>query len=99
MIFLSGFSGVVVWALLIWTDSLFSMQLMEIFYGTYLATEVAYFTYIYAKVDREHFDKVTAHTRAAMFFGRVFGCVLAQVLVNLKWMNYLDLNYLTFASR
>lgn len=72
---------------------------MEVLYGTYLATEVAYFTYIYAKVDREHFDKVTAHTRAAMFFGRVFGCSVAQFLVHLKWMNYKDLNYITLAGK
>lgn len=58
LILVSGLSGVIVWAMLIWTDSLLHLQILEVFYGTYLASEVAYYTYIYAKVDREHYDQV-----------------------------------------
>lgn len=85
--------------MLLWTNSLLSLQILEIFYGTYLATEVAYFTYIYAKVDREHYDRVTAHTRAAMFWGRFLASVVAQILLYIKWMNYHSLNYITFATQ
>lgn len=96
---MSGLSGIIVWAMLLWTDSLLSLQILEVFYGTYLASEVAYYAYIYAQVNRDHFGKVTGHTRAAMFFGRLLGCGSAQVLIYFKWMNYRDLNYITFITQ
>lgn len=99
LIFVSGLSGVIIWAMLLWTKSLLNLQILEIFYGTYLATEVAYFTYIYAKVDREHYDRVTAHTRAAMFWGRFLASVVAQFLLYVQWMNYHSLNYITFGTQ
>ena len=52
--------------MLLWTSSLRSLQGLEVVYGTYMATEIAYYTYIYAKVDREHYPKVTSHTRASV---------------------------------
>lgn len=99
MIFVSGLSGVIIWAMLLWTNSLLNLQILEVFYGIYLATEVAYFTYIYAKVDREHYDRVTAHTRAAMFWGRFMASGLAQFLLYIRLMNYHSLNYITFATQ
>lgn len=96
---MSGLSGVAIWGLLIWADSLLSLQIVQLLFGTYLATEVAYYTYIYAKVDREHYDRVTGHTRAAMFWGRFLGAILGQLLLYIKWMNYSTLNYITFAAQ
>lgn len=52
--------------MLLWTSTLRSLQVLEVVYGTYLATEIAYFSYIYAKVNREHYAKVTSHTRASI---------------------------------
>lgn len=63
-----------------------------------MATEVAYYTYIYAKVDKEHYLKTTSHTRAAILAGRFVAGVLGQTLVNTKTMNYLQLNYITLAG-
>ena len=40
---------------------------MQVFYGVATSTEIAYFTYIYAKVEPKHFQRVTALTR----FGRI----------------------------
>lgn len=99
LIFVSGLSGVIIWGILLWGNTLYSIQLTQIFYGTYLATEVAYFTYIYAKVDREHYDRVTAHTRAAMFWGRFLASIVAQFLLYVKLMDYYSLNYMTFATQ
>ena len=73
-------------------------QISGFFYGTYMASEVAYFTYIYAKVDKKYYPKVTSHTRAAMFAGKLVASISAQVLVNLKLMDYKELNYITLAS-
>lgn len=84
--------------MLIWTKSLWNLQILEIFYGTYMSTEVAYYTYIYAKVDKEHYDQVTSHTRAAILCGRFVAGTLGQILIYLKLMNYLELNYITLAG-
>lgn len=94
-----GIAGIVVWSLLLWTTSLLALQIVEVIYGTYMAAEVAYFTYIYAKVDKKHYPQVTSHTRAAMFCGKLVASVIAQTLLYYKLMNYKDLNYITLASK
>lgn len=64
-----------------------------------MATEVAYFTYAYAKVERRHYASVTAHTRAAILAGRFVAGTLGQILVQTRLMNYLQLNYLTLGAQ
>lgn len=46
-----------VWITLIFYKSIFSQQLGQAVYGFATATEVAYFAYIYVKVDRKKFSK------------------------------------------
>ncbi|XP_055382527.1 thiamine transporter 1-like [Condylostylus longicornis] len=99
LIVLSGLSGVVIWAVLTWTKTLFGIQIFQLFYGTYLATEVAYITYIYAKVDKKYYPKVTSHTRAALLIGKLVASISAQILIYFEWMNYMELNYITLASQ
>lgn len=69
------------------------LQIAEIFYGVYLATEVSYYTYIYAKVQRDRYETVTAQTRAAVFLGRFIGGVSGSVytfneLQRVKLLNF-----------
>lgn len=85
--------------MLLWTTSKFSLQLVEIAYGTYVATEVAYFTYIYAKVNREHYLKVSSHTRAAIFCSRFIAATSSQILVYFKLMDYRELNYISLVAQ
>ncbi|KAL9917450.1 thiamine transporter 1-like isoform 2-T2 [Glossina fuscipes fuscipes] len=99
LIIACGVTGCVVWSMLLWTSSLEALKVLEFFYGTYMATEVAYYTYIYAKVDKKYYPRVTSHTRAAMFLGKLVAGTSAQVLIILKVMNYRDLNYITFATQ
>lgn len=99
LIILSGISGIIVWAILIWTKTLWELQITQIFYGTYMATEVAYYTYIYAKVDKEHYLKVTSHTRAAILTGKFVASSLGQILVTTEAMDYRQLNFITFGAQ
>ncbi|XP_034488866.1 thiamine transporter 2 [Drosophila innubila] len=94
-----GAAGVIIWSLLIWTTSLLSLQILEFFYGTYMAAEVAYYTYIYAKVDKKYYPRVTSHTRAAMFAGKLISGITSQLMINLKLMDYKQLNYITLATQ
>ncbi|XP_017858689.1 PREDICTED: thiamine transporter 1 isoform X1 [Drosophila arizonae] len=94
-----GAAGVIIWSMLIWTTSLLSLQILEFFYGTYMAAEVAYYTYIYAKVDKKYYPRVTSHTRAAMFAGKLISGITSQLMINLELMNYRQLNYITLATQ
>ena len=52
---------------------------MQFTYGMATSTEVAYYAYIYAKVDADKYQKVTSFTRvatlSAIFLSSVFGQV------------------------
>ncbi|XP_050084321.1 thiamine transporter 1-like isoform X2 [Anopheles aquasalis] len=99
IIIVNGIAGIIVWSMLTWTTTLTALKVLEVFYGTYCAAEVAYYSYIYAKVDREHYQKVTSHTRAAIYSGRFLAASLAQLLVYFEAMDYRQLNYLSLAGQ
>lgn len=99
LIIIMGLAGIVVWSMLLWTTSLLALQILEVIYGTYMSAEVAYFTYIYAKVDKKHYPQVTSHTRAAMFCGKLVASIVAQTVLYLDVMDYRDLNYITLATQ
>ncbi|XP_039280821.1 thiamine transporter 2 [Nilaparvata lugens] len=85
-------------AILIWCRSLFAIQIMEVFYGTMIACEVAYYTYIYAKVDPQHYQAVTSHMRAAALIGRFVSGMTAQLLLIFGIMGVPELNHLSLAG-
>ena len=74
------------------------MQMMQVAYGVATATEIAYFSYIYAVVSIVHFKKVTSYVRAIRLLGQSVAGVLAQVLLQTGALSYLGLNYISFAS-
>jgi len=88
-------TGICIWGTLIWTTTLSGLQAVEVFYGFYQAGEVAYYSYIYAKVDKQYYPRVTSHTRAAMFVGKLVAGILAQMVIGMRWMNYKQLFYIT----
>ncbi|XP_062124028.1 thiamine transporter 1 [Drosophila sulfurigaster albostrigata] len=99
LIIANALTGIVIWSVLIWTTTLLGLQIVEVFYGFYQATEVAYYSYIYAKVDKQYYPRVTSHTRAAMFVGKLVAGLSAQLLISLDWMNYKQLLYISAGSQ
>ncbi|KAH8377162.1 hypothetical protein KR093_003734 [Drosophila rubida] len=99
IIILSALCGIILFGLLLWTRSLLELQIAQLFYGTFMAAEVAYYTYIYAKVDRERYQVVTGHTRAAILSGKFMGGVLAQVLVSTKSMSFRELHFISLSTQ
>lgn len=93
-----GCCGIIIWSLLLWTTSILALQILEFFYGTYMATEVAYYTYMYAKVDKANYIKVTSYTRVAMLIGKLIASISGQALIYFSLMDYRDLNYITLAG-
>lgn len=86
------------WSLLLWTSSLFWLYMVQICYGFFMASEVAYYTYIYAKVNKEEYQRVTGYTRASLLAGRFIAAVLAQLLWSFKVMDERELNYISLGG-
>ncbi|TKR86405.1 hypothetical protein L596_011003 [Steinernema carpocapsae] len=89
---------IAVWLLLIFGRAMWTQQLGQILYGWATATEVAYFSYIYVKVDRKHFERVTVYTRAALQSGRCLSYLISQPIIIFGWGTYLTLNYISLGS-
>ncbi|KAI4464901.1 folate transporter [Holotrichia oblita] len=98
LIIVLGISGTVVWALLLWTTSMTGLTIAMIFHGTFTSTEIAYYTYIYAKVSPNYYQQVTSHTRAALLGGKSLSGILAQILISFSLMDFRELNYITFSA-
>lgn len=64
-----------------------------------MAAEIAYYTYMYAKVEKERYQKVTGHARASLLSGRFVASVLAQILVSFDLMNLRELNYISLGGK
>ena len=84
--------------LLIWASGVLAMQFMQFAYGIATGAEVAYYSYIYAVVSQDQYQKVTSYTRAAVLAGRMLSGVVGQILISLQLTNYLVLNYISLGS-
>ena len=98
VIIFEGFAYVVTWALLVWADGIKWMQFMELMFGICTSTEVAYYTYIYAKVSEDKYKQVSSYTRSTLLIGRFSGCVLSQLLTSFHILDYGKLNYISLVN-
>ncbi|XP_012536072.1 thiamine transporter 2 [Monomorium pharaonis] len=98
IIILCGLSGSITFLLIIFGKIVLVLQIAKFFFGLFLSAEVAYYTYIYAKVDKNHYQEVTSHTKAASLFGRSLSGIIAQLTTSFDLLNYHQLNYLTFSA-
>lgn len=94
-----GLIGIATWAMLLWTTSMLWSQIIQVFYAAYISCEVAYFTYIYAKVSKNHYLAVTSHTRAALLAGKFISGAVGQTLVRTQLMNIRNLNFISFGAQ
>ncbi|XP_065218297.1 thiamine transporter 1-like isoform X2 [Planococcus citri] len=98
VIIMHAFSGIMMQVLLIWFRKKWQMYIMEFWYGMMTACEIAYYTYIYAKVDKKHYQIVTSHMRGASLAGRFLSGVTSQIMLHWNIMTISDLNYLTLGG-
>ena len=98
VIILESVAYIITWSLLIWADGVKWMEVMEFMFGVCTATEVAYYTYIYAKVSVDKYKQVSSYTRSAYLFGR-FSCgILSQVLISYHILDYGQLNHFSLVN-
>ncbi|XP_035738625.1 thiamine transporter 2-like [Vespa mandarinia] len=98
IIILCSLSGMIAFLVLILAKTVPVVQITEFFYGLFLSSEVAYYTYIYAKVDKKHYQEVTGHTKAASLVGRCMAGIIAQLTASFHILDFHELNYLTIAA-
>lgn len=99
IIIICGLAGCCTYITLIIAQTIWEMKVVEFLIGLFYATEVAYFTYIYAKVDKLHYQEVTSYTRTAILLGRFTASIVSQLSVSFSLLNYHQLNYLTLAGK
>jgi len=88
-----------VWLTLVFGRSVLSQQLGQCLYGLATATEVAYFSYIYVKVKRKHYARVTGLTRTALQVGKFLSYFSGQLLLMARiGVDYLTLNQISLGS-
>jgi solute carrier family 19 (thiamine transporter), member 2/3 len=80
------------------SPTIIHFQLLLVLYGINTAGEIAYFTYIYAKVARDKYQQVTGNARAALLTGRFLGSFLGQTLVSFDVMDVRELNYISMGG-
>ncbi|CCD66319.1 Folate-like transporter 2 [Caenorhabditis elegans] len=93
-----AFSYFLCWVIFVFGKSVWSQQVLEVFYGWATATEIAYFAYIYVKVPKTEYKSATAFTRAALLVGRFLAYALAQLLIGLNWTSYSTLNIISLVA-
>ena len=72
--------------------------MVEVLYGFASSAEVAYYTYIYAKVRRDDFKKVTSYVHTAIIVGNLVAGLSAQILVSTQLLDIRQLNFITLGS-
>jgi len=71
----------------------------QMFFGFFYSSEVAFTTYLYAKVDdKQYYQKITSLVKASMLFGRFLSGLIAQTVVSTHLLNEVYLLYISIFS-
>ncbi|XP_035006160.1 thiamine transporter 1 [Hippoglossus stenolepis] len=95
---LQAISLVVTYVMLLKTQGLLAMQLLEFFFGLATASEVAYYSYIYSVVEPAHYQRVTGYCRSVALFGSAAGSLIGQLLLSVAKAHLRHLVIVTLAS-
>ncbi|KHJ99543.1 reduced folate carrier [Oesophagostomum dentatum] len=98
IIIIEGASLSLTWALLVWGEGVFQMQIMQVVFGLASASEIAYYSYMYAVVDEKKYKRVTSYIRSAALVGKLLAFGVAQTLVSTGTGSYLLLNQISLAA-
>ncbi|KAK3909412.1 Thiamine transporter 1 [Frankliniella fusca] len=98
IIIVHSLAGVTCYCLITFGTTKEFMQAAEVFYGLFLASEVAYSTYMYASCEKDVYQKVTSYTRIALQAGRLISGSTAQFLMSCNLLSLHELNYLSLSE-
>ncbi|XP_050542876.1 thiamine transporter 1-like [Daktulosphaira vitifoliae] len=96
LIVADGIAGVFTYALLLGSPSIERVRVEQIFFGFFYSSEVAFATYLYAKVnDKQYYQKITSLVKASTLFGRSLSGLIAQIIVSMHILSYHHLLYIS----
>lgn len=98
ILILDGVAYIVTWVLLLWAQGVPAMKGMQVTFGLATACEVGYYSYLYAVVTKDHFQKVASFTKAASLFGKFVAYLCGQLLVSFDVLDFYQLNIFSFIS-
>lgn len=98
IVILEGISYIITWTLLLWADGILNMQIMQFTYGGASATEIAYYSYVYAAVTSTYFRRVSGFIRASSLAGRFLAASLGQILITFVGVSYFTLNIISMTN-
>jgi thiamine transporter 2/3 len=81
---------------LVFGRSVFSQIMGQLSYGVASASEIGFFSYIYGKLEKDQYQRLTSWTRAGTMAGRSFGYVASQIIILLQLGSYRTLNEIAF---
>ncbi|VDO51979.1 unnamed protein product [Onchocerca flexuosa] len=84
--------------LLVFGTGVLSQQIGMIAYGIASATEIAFYSYIYAKVTKDEYQRLTSWTRASSMIGRTFSYLFSQAIISINIGTYLTINQVALIS-
>ncbi|XP_052067232.1 thiamine transporter 1-like [Mytilus californianus] len=98
MLVLEGATYIATWSILLWAQGALAFKFMEVCYGLITATDIAYYSYLFAMVSNEQYKIITSFTRAALLIGRCSAYLTGQLLVSFNLMDYKQLNIISMVS-
>lgn len=70
------------------------------FFGFLYSSEVAFTTYLYAKVDdKQYYQKITSLVKASILFGKFLSGLIAQIVVSTHLLDTIHLVYISIFSK
>ena len=98
MIILDSLARVGTWAIFLWAQGEASLKVSQIVFALSSAATISYYSYIYANVSVEHFQKVSGFIHGAALIGKFSGFLLGQLLVSFSTLDLYSLNVITFVD-
>ncbi|XP_037903830.1 folate transporter 1-like isoform X2 [Hermetia illucens] len=95
----SAVVGIILWTMVISATTSEAIGAIQVLHGTYKSAELAYFTYIYAKVEKKYFFTVSVLTRSTGLFSSAISSALGELLVNSGSCTEANLNYISLAAQ
>uniref|UniRef100_A0A1I7VLP7 Thiamine transporter 2 n=1 Tax=Loa loa TaxID=7209 RepID=A0A1I7VLP7_LOALO len=67
--------------ILVFFPEVWAQKLGIMVFGTASASEIAFFSYIYSKSEKDQYQKLTSYSKAAVMSGRMISYLLAQTII------------------
>uniref|UniRef100_A0A0R3RGU3 Reduced folate carrier family protein n=1 Tax=Elaeophora elaphi TaxID=1147741 RepID=A0A0R3RGU3_9BILA len=81
---------------LVFCPAVWAQKLGMIIYGAASASEIAFFSYIYSKSEKDQYQKLTSYSRAAVMSGRMTSYLQAQIIILTENGSYRSLQCIGF---